>query len=205
VSGNSESPFDDRGISVWGISDDVCALSAAEVFQSIYEGDVRVFAINFGISSYSRQYPGVPWEERVLEIPEDLKLPRIDFSHLYKDCVPRRIKIKNYSNVRADLSTPLPTVRFELTSTSRLDQSSTYLIWIESRSEWVAVRHIAWEESGFSTDELERGPYALDRHCKAQLARAYYLHKHNMPKTIETTGPKDLDIMWSNFDTAKVN
>lgn len=152
--------------------------------------------INFGVSSYSRHAPGVKFEERVMEIPSGHALEQVgkerygfvnpdemrrDFATPdlgnYMDPYrvhPERFTLESSPDregiVRS--SRRFPAVRFDLASLSH-DQYEMLLLWVEERSEWVAVEHHSFVESTMNIDEDEHGPYALDDYCRDMLRRAY--------------------------------
>jgi hypothetical protein len=153
--------------------------------------------INFGISNFSRYSPGVPWEERTMEIPEEQELPKIEIQYV-KRPDPREVDqlpfdLYDYLDVREDKYKFLPAVRFELVAEHSHSRNYIYLIWIEIRSEWISVWHREWSEIDFSIDESENGPYALDIYCKDMLAKAYGVIRERMPKDIAKISPVELE------------
>lgn len=160
---------------------------------------MKIAKINFGISSYSRYSPGIPWEERIMEILETGKLPAIPDSlgrkrYLDHDENIAKLNLPNYSDVRADRHTELPAVRFGLLGEHSHDTFEMYLIWLEQRSEWVAVVHHEWSESDLNIDASESGPYALDDYCLGVLMRAYNLPSGRLlHQEVKATRPSELE------------
>ncbi len=158
---------------------------------------IKMIEINFGISSHSRHSPGVPWEERRMEIPETGKLPDIPetFAERYlpgeNACM---FRLQNYRDVRGDVYEVLPAVCFRLRDDHSHSTYEMYMIWLERRGEWVAVMHHSWSEGNFNVDESEDGPYAPDAHCNAMLRYAYKLPREILPDhAIIRTRPSELE------------
>jgi hypothetical protein len=134
--------------------------------------------LNFGVSSYSRHSPGVPWEERKMEVPELSGLSGIPSvtSARYLDreqTEPSKFSLPNYSDAREGDCESLPAVFFDLKEDHSHDTYDMKLIWMAQRKEWIAIEHHSWSEGDFSIDEYEDGPYALDTYCAKMLAKAY--------------------------------
>lgn len=141
--------------------------------------------INFGVSKWSREHPGAPWEERVKEIPDlgslepqplDLKpefdpvsgltIRRLELGHV---CV--------YPYGANGQSMSIPAVTYDLTKIKVICEEvhhDLYLIWIAMRNEWIAFTHDIWVEDGASRqDEGEAGPYQPNDDCGRMILLAY--------------------------------
>lgn len=150
--------------------------------------------INFGISSCSRYAPGVPWEERIMEIPETGELPKVSnvqYLNLNK-AKPTKFNVLNYSDVREDKYTELPAIRFKLGSGS---SDEIFLIWLGQRREWIAVQHSEWSGEGHHIDESEIGPYALDDYCRDILYRVGSVDKEKVPTNISKMSPSEINSL----------
>ena len=157
--------------------------------------------INFGISSYSRHSPGVPWEERVKEVPEQGELERVPsgFIARYLPAVPERFLLDNYANVReGTILEQLPAVRFNLKEDYSHSLHELYLVWIKERGEWVVFWHHWWSEGDFSIDESESGPFALDHHCLTMLEESFHIPDKTLSlEQAITTSPVELEKLAS--------
>lgn len=144
--------------------------------------------INFGVSLHSKYSPGVPYEERIVNIPDNCKLKFIKPYKKPKNPQPSRFRLKNYNNVRKDEFTELPAVSLKLRGDS-WDKIELILVYLEQRNDWVAFIHHIWVETSFRPDEFELGPYQLDRFCKSMILKAYGMNFENL----------DLQIMDKDF------
>lgn len=153
--------------------------------------------INFGISSCSRYAPGVPWEERIMEIPEARELPKlINMQYLDADKArPSMFNVLNYSDVRNDKYTELPAVSFRLAGGHTHNIYEIYLIWLEQRPEWIAIQHHEWSAEGHHIDESETGPYSLDDYCKDMLVRVHEVNKEKVPGDISKMSPSEINSL----------
>ncbi|MBI4981079.1 hypothetical protein HZC30_06000 [Candidatus Woesearchaeota archaeon] len=158
---------------------------------------MKIIKINFGISSCSRYAPGVPWEERIMEIPGAGELPKpINWRYLDADkAKPRMSNVLNYSSVRYDEYTKLPAVYFRLSSGLFDDIYKMYLIWLEQRCEWIAVHHHEWSAEDSRMDESELGPYSLDDYCRDMLVRAHKVNKEKVPGDISKMSPSEINSL----------
>ena len=149
--------------------------------------------INFGVSDYSRYAPGVPWEERKMNILIDEQLEDLTFRHLKPGKAdPRKSMVKNFSDVRGNKYDELPAVFFRLIG-ERSNEWTIKLIWLKERQKWIAIQHLAWEECACRIDESEWGPFKLSDYCKKMLAMAYGVDMKKLSKDITTISPRELE------------
>ncbi|MEW6407956.1 MAG: hypothetical protein AB1465_04665 [Patescibacteria group bacterium] len=157
--------------------------------------------INFGVSSCSRCYPGMPWEERIFEVPLG-KLPtaRLNLSNYRIEEKPKKVSIANYLDTRKLKSTSMPGVSLLLNSDrASLRDLYLYLIWIEEIEEWIVFFHEEWAGEGLYTDESEEGPYAFNDECRKILLTAYSLPlKLFTEGNISKISPLELEKMAKN-------
>ncbi len=155
--------------------------------------------INFGISSYSRYSPGVPWEERIMEIPDKGPLPDIPRSlgkmrYLSDNEKVKKFNLRNYSSVRENKYSELPAISFKLAGGHSHHTYEMYLIWLMQRNEWIAVPRHKWSETDLSIDESEFGAYALDDHCIGVIMQAYNIPSGRLShKEVIATEPSKLE------------
>jgi hypothetical protein len=114
--------------------------------------------INFGVSPYSRDVPGVPWKERIMTVPDEGPLPPMcpNISRWFprENAEPRRQTITDYQNGARRGKGPsreLHAVCFDMNLSHSNWTFVMYLIWISERNEWVAFEHNESPE-GHSTD-----------------------------------------------------
>src|SRR3989344_6775149 len=98
--------------------------------------------INFGVSNYVRNAPGVRVEDTIMEIPESGKLegvkryPTLSREEDTRDIIPKRRRMYGF-----------PTVALEKPDYSGTGSYGLWMMWIWSRREWVAIYHCNWLES----------------------------------------------------------
>ncbi len=76
-------------------------------------------------------------------------------------------------------------------------EDEIWLLWIEERNEWAAIRYSRWRESATSDDVSHSGPYELNELAEAKLCLAYRLPPIKaLSGLVRKTSPEDFPSLW---------
>ena len=119
--------------------------------------------INFGISNYVRNAPGVPLEEMIISIPTEGELHKVREGDYPFKLIPEKAVNRI---IREDLIVfPIELGAIHTEMEAR---------WIRERNEWIGIVNSGWLESdAWGDDESHRGPYALDDYYAQRILAAF--------------------------------
>lgn len=151
--------------------------------------------LNFGVSDWYRQAPGIEKKEMIVEIPSTEELPKIpDYSchyilgidpnlrpsvgdlpsrpeHFYPSAnlLPEEATARKVENFPKGCS--LDCIVIPLQNTGEIREILLY--WIEARKEWIGIIHSKWLEDSYGCDDIFSSPYALNEYYTKRLLAAF--------------------------------